>query len=180
MAAKKKGRRTGPYAMSDDNARTVLTNARTVLTGAAPSQCVETTDPFDRAHVVRDGGLMSRFVPAADIETGRPTRNLKAHPRLYPRCYITASGVSTDSMFDRWWLKCLWLRDQGVELGGTSRSSIEVIATAMKSGVGRKERLRDLLHQRTRQKVTKAQAALERQASELLERDRHARGSEDR
>jgi hypothetical protein len=169
MAAKpKKGRRTGPYASSDDN-------ARRVLTGAAPSECVPTADPFDRAHCVRGGDLMNRFVPAADIETGRPTRNLTAKPRLYPRCYMTGAGVSTDSMWDRWWLKCLWLQQQGVELGGTSRSSIEVIETAMQSGVGKRERLRDLLHQRTRQRVTRRQAELERQASELLRQDRDRR-----
>lgn len=162
-AKKSKGRRTGPYASSDDN-------GRTVLTGAAPSRCVATSDPFDRAHTTRDGGLMNRFLPAADIESGKPTRNLQASPRLYPPCYMTGQGISTDSMWDRWWLKCLWLKQQGVELGGTSRSSIEVIETAMQSGVGRKERLRDLLHQRTKQRITRRQADLERQGSALLAR----------
>lgn len=61
---------------------------------------VETRDPFDRAHSVRDGANM--LVPAGKTDRGvsKPVQSLRAKPRLYPACYMTSSGISFETAED--------------------------------------------------------------------------------
>lgn len=60
-----------------------------------------TTDPYDRAHSVRDGANM--LIPAGMSVRGKevPVKALNAKPRLYPACYMVAGKVSFETAAEK-------------------------------------------------------------------------------
>lgn len=79
-------------------------NKQVFLTGAQAAEArrhfVPTKDPFDRAHGERDPGTGFLLPAAARTKRGISLLVAASEPRRYPRCYMTASGVSFESAFD--------------------------------------------------------------------------------
>lgn len=154
-------------------------NAKIILTGAPRAATRETADLFDAAHEAYDGFGM--LLPAArTMPDGRavPTPGLRAARRRYhPSQLVGRPGaeVGIDSAFDAWSRAVAALAAQGVKLSGgwDGGGMIEKVLGAGRGRARDDIRLRDILHQRTRQRgLTADEARLERLASIMLRRSR--------
>lgn len=138
------------------------------LTCGGHAEAVPTRDPFDMAHGVRDGFGM--LVPAAIRREGHIVLNRlvrHARPRRYHPSQMTSSGVGVDSMFDAWWESVKRLAYAGV-LTTAHADHARALEAAESSARSAGIRLRDILHQRTRQDLTPEETAAEREASRIL------------
>ena len=134
---------------------------------AFEQQLVPTSDPNDRAHLVRDG--LGRLVPARDVPGAQRAR---VRPRLYPRGQMvtTETGAySIDSACE--WLggKQAELAREGIDLGLGRTGGPSHQEQALRTLDAKLEsRLRDRLERRVVVQMTPAEAALERAASRML------------
>lgn len=168
---KKQEERAGPYSHSADN-------AKLVLTGCVAKTAIPTRDPFDRAHLTPDG--MGMLLPAGlRSDDGRPDRVnplVAGRPRRYHQSQCVAvkvnetghlTGVGMDSMWDGWWERVGELHAAGITVMGRGPSQAEVLYD-LNERAGDRMRLRDILHPKVHQKVTREQRALEKAANRLI------------
>lgn len=172
--------RTGPYAHSGDNGKTIITAGDRP---DRPAGMVTSTDPYDRAHLQFDGGGLLR--PAAHDMDGLCDEpivdtSFASKPRRYPvSCCVGVAGghgVPHDSMFDAWFAAARRLSAAGIEVGlGTAAGSTDDGRAAdmlrLADVLGR-EKLRTLLRPRLRTAVRgekdREQAALSAEADRLI------------
>jgi hypothetical protein len=150
-------------------------NSREVLTVETSGAVYTTSDPHDRAHDSKDP--FGQLHPAAD-PTGKLTLGVQSRPRRYNRSqvvvYLAARkgkaigprAIGVDSMYDGWARAYRKLAAAGVMLGKfVEGSKAAAMADAM---LPRGVELRDVLHQRTRTRMSPKELELERAASALL------------
>ncbi len=105
-------------------------NSRRAMTCVPPddwSRLQATRDPFDRAHSVRDDAT-NMLVPAA-TRRGRSVavnKDLRAVPRLYPKCYMTSAGVSFETAYE-------WLAEAEAGLHGVPGMGYTAVAAIVKA-----------------------------------------------
>lgn len=161
LEARRKVAATAPLAQHKVGAR--LANLVRHQTGADPGACVDTTDPFDRAHDRRgpDGLLLPAAVSDGGKRAGKVMFMLPeeiAKPRRYPRCYIVGGdasgvgGVSFESCYDRTREAQERLAGiPGVGMGDETPAQARTrLVAQMQAEIG-PERTRARLRQRTRQ-----------------------------
>lgn len=115
-------------------------NGKVRLTAAEGSRgLVESPDPTDKAHLVRDD--MGMLLNAEEVPNARP--------RQYPAACCTASGVPHDSAFD--WLYDAQLRLRGVPgIEYANQASANELALVRLQADNPDIRLRDILRPRTK------------------------------
>lgn len=154
---------------------------------AAALGLVASGDAHDRAHGQRDY-TGQYLVPAA--KDGRLVKGVASRARLYHKSQVWRKIVShqgvvvevipmgMDSSFDGWWEMYRELSAAGIPLGGIrySHQEVDVFRRDLYMPLDVKERaarrVRDALHQRTVQELSKEELELERKASAILRRAR--------
>lgn len=138
---RRRGRKkSGGNAYSRENARVYMTCVDALRVDELKGLTESTTDPADRAHLVRDSeGLL---VPAAKVANARPRR--------YPRHHMhgpAGARVSCESVLDDLAARQARLRSWGLSVGGAG-SMAEMVREALgKAGPA----ARGLIHRQTRQ-----------------------------
>lgn len=172
--------RRSTFEHARDNLRQVLTGEdigrglrkrdRRAARAAFEDACRETDDPFDAAHNDRD-----RKDGAFYLEQGRggvPRFGLLDRPRRrYHESQMVGTGpvrVGVDSAFDAMAERARRLEGEGISAGRIGAVQTGLLAELLDARLPRGVRLRDVLHQETRQALTVREAALEREAGRWL------------
>lgn len=177
-------------------------NRRVVITAQSVDGTVErargplmaTSDPADRAHAHFDAH--GWLVPAAD-EDGRAVPNLGARARRYhPSQMVTGKdgrSVAWDSAYDGWDELRREIESAGIRLSAPTMTLAVMVGTLRVGprearmlsrfrqddgsvGGGGGLRLRNMIEQRTRQKLTTTEKSLRTAGSRLLREAREKRG----
>lgn len=194
----------GVGARGKSNRRVVIT-AQSVdgTVERARGPLMATSDPADRAHAHFDAH--GWLVPAAD-EDGRAVPNLGARARRYhPSQMVTGKdgrSVAWDSAYDGWDELRREIESAGIRLSAPTMTLAVAVGTlrvgprearmlerarrdgfSLRRGDGGGDggvRLRDVLEQRTKQKMTMAEKSLRTAGTLLLRQSREKRGLDGR